>query len=319
MILITGAAGFIGSRLAHRLAAEGAGTLVLADDFSRADKAPNHEALRDAVRVDRTQLWDWLRGRAHALEAVYHLGARTDTAEPDEGIFDQLNLQFSKILWRICTEAGVPLIYASSAATYGDGSLGFSDDVSRLPQLRPLNAYARSKHAFDQWVLEQDRTPPFWAGFKFFNVYGPGEQHKGRMASVVWHAGRQILEGGTLRLFRSHRPDCPDGGQRRDFIFVDDVVKTMRWMLMQRSACGLYNLGSGQARTFLDLGHAVFAAMGRVPDIRFIDMPADIRDSYQYFTEADMTKLRNIAFPLPFVPLEEGVRRYMQEIGLAAG
>jgi ADP-L-glycero-D-manno-heptose 6-epimerase len=319
MILITGAAGFIGSRLARRLAAEGAGTLVLADDFSRADKAPNHEALRDAVRVDRAQLWDWLRGREHELEAVYHLGARTDTTETDEDLFERLNLQFSRTLWRLCTEARVPMVYASSAATYGDGSLGFSDGLSLLPQLRPRNAYARSKHAFDLWVLEQDRTPPFWAGFKFFNVYGPGEQHKGRMASVVWHAGQQIRETGALRLFRSHRPEYQDGGQQRDFIFVDDVVKALRWMMMQRSACGIYNLGSGQARTFLELGQAVFAAMGRAPEIRFIGMPADIRDAYQYFTEADMTKLRNIGFPLPFVPLEEGVRRYMQEIGLAAG
>ncbi|MDX1905935.1 MAG: ADP-glyceromanno-heptose 6-epimerase [Bacteroidia bacterium] len=313
MILITGAAGFIGSCMAVSLRMRGYSSLVLADDFGRADKSPNLTGLEGCLRVSRDELAAWLAAHAGTLSACIHLGARTDTAEADEAVFDRLNVSYSQMIWQVCARAGIPLIYASSAATYGDGSQGFDDDPALIPSLRPLNAYGRSKHLFDKWALTQAEAPPRWAGLKFFNVYGPNEYHKGRMASVIFHAARQIRDTGRLRLFRSHRPDYPDGGQMRDFIYVQDLLDVIAWMLAHPFPSGIYNLGTGQARTFYDLALSVFEGMEVPPVIEYIDIPADIRSSYQYYTQARMDRLRTVAgYPGHFTPLEAGVRTYVQ-------
>lgn len=313
MIVITGAAGFIGSALAAYLNELGETALVLVDDFSRTDKQPNWRTKRYRFAVERTDFIDWLRAYRREVQVIFHLGARTDTTSRDEAVFDELNLRFSQALWQVAADNGIPVFYASSAATYGDGSQGFSDDEALLPKLHPLNPYARSKHAFDLWVLAQPQNPPRWAGFKLFNVFGPNEYHKGRMASVVWHGYNQIRQTGRLRLFRSHRPDYRDGEQRRDFIYVKDVVKVLVHAWQHSLPSGIYNLGTGQARTFLDLAHALFTAMEREPTIEFIDTPADIRDSYQYFTQAEMGKLRAAGYTAPFTSLEEAVQDYVKE------
>jgi ADP-L-glycero-D-manno-heptose 6-epimerase len=311
MIIITGAAGFIGSCVAAGYNAAGRKDIVLVDDFSRADKARNHEDKECIARVHRDELLAWMRPRVRDIEAVIHLGARTDTAEQDWDLFLRLNLNYTQDIWRFCTECQIPLIYASSAATYGAGELGFEDSHAIIPQLKPLNPYGRSKNDFDVWALQQTDAPPFWAGLKFFNVYGPNEYHKGRMASVIFHAYRQIQEQGSLRLFRSHRPDFGDGKQLRDFIYVKDIVAVIRFLLFNQPRPGIYNLGTGQARSFLDLGEGVFHALGLPPQISFIDTPADIRDTYQYFTEAKMDKLLAAGYSDGFTSLEDGIVDYV--------
>ncbi len=312
MYIVTGAAGFIGSCVAAALGKSGLGPLVLVDDFSRADKRPNWEGLEALACVEREQFFAWVQGKESTIRAIIHLGARTDTTEQDRSIFDHLNLGYSKQMWALCARHGIDLIYASSAATYGEGELGFVDDHALIPQLVPLNPYGESKNDFDKWVLTQDEQPPHWAGLKFFNVYGPNEYHKGRMASVMLHAYRQIEASGSLKLFRSHRPDFKDGEQMRDFVYVQDVVRVIQFLLARRPGSAIYNLGTGEARSFLDLGRAVFKAMGRPAEIVFVDTPADIRDKYQYFTEADMGKLRAAGFDQAFVSLESGVEDYVQ-------
>jgi len=313
MILITGAAGFIGSAMAADLIAQGRDDLILVDDFSRADKRPNYVEKSVRALVERDQLFAWLSRQSEPIEGVIHLGARTDTTEFDQSIFDRLNLDYSKRIWQYCTEAQVPLIYASSAATYGGGEQGFDDALSRIDQLRPLNPYGQSKQDFDRWVLAQPDSPPFWAGLKFFNVYGPNEYHKGRMASVIFHAFHQIERTGQMKLFRSHRPEWKDGEQRRDFIYVKDVTAVIRYLMQGQAPSDIYNLGTGLARTFLDLTRSTFVAMGRTPQISFIDIPADIRERYQYFTEANMAKLRQVGYTAPFTSLEAGVQEYVQQ------
>jgi ADP-L-glycero-D-manno-heptose 6-epimerase len=245
-------------------------------------------------------------------EFVFHLGARTDTTEPSVELFNRLNLNYSKEIWSICTEFQIPLVYASSAATYGGGELGYSDKESDIPMLKPLNPYAQSKQDFDCWVLKQEKRPFFWAGLKFFNVYGPNEYHKGRMASVIFHAFRQIRDTGKMTLFESHRDGIGNGEQQRDFVYVKDVCEVCFWLMHHRKNSGIYNLGSGKARTFLDLAKAVFQAMDVPENIAFIPTPIEIRDSYQYFTEADMEKLFGISYPYPFQTLEDGVTDYVQ-------
>lgn len=312
MIVITGAAGFIGSNLVKGLNAEGYYDLVLVDDFSRTDKEGNFAETQFSSQVEREEFPVWLREYQKFVQFVFHLGARTDTTEFDWSVFEKLNLGYSKTVWDICTEFGIPLIYASSAATYGDGSLGYSDEHSLVPDLQPLNPYGRSKNEFDKWVLERSKSPSFWAGMKFFNVYGPGEYHKGRMASVVYHTFRQISETGKMQLFRSHHPDFKDGEQLRDFIYVKDVVKVLIWFMENRKNSGIYNLGTGNAETFLELVNRSFEAMGVVPSISFIDTPADIRDKYQYYTRAEMDKLRRAGYPGSFSNLKEGVEDYIK-------
>lgn len=313
MLILTGAAGFIGSVVAGHLIRKEQTDLILVDDFTVDVKRPNWEAKENAGKVQRDKLESFLAEQADTISAVIHLGARTDTAEQDKELFDRLNVNYSKMIWTFCTKNQIPLVYASSAATYGGGELGFVDDHSLVDQLRPLNPYGESKNEFDQWVLEQDAQPPFWAGLKFFNVYGPNEWHKGRMASVILHAFRQISATGGLKLFRSHRDEIEDGHQERDFIFVKDIANVIDWLLSHRPKSGIYNLGTGKARTFLDLGKGVFKALGKEEKITFIDTPADIRDTYQYFTEADMSKLRNEGYSAPFTTLEDGIDEYVKQ------
>ena len=310
-IIITGAAGFIGSVLSGYYNRLGYVSLILVDDFTRSEKERNHRDKKALQRIGRSQFAEQSAGLR--ADAVIHLGARTDTTEKDSRIFNELNLEYSKMIWHFATERQIPLIYASSAATYGRGEQGYSDDHARIPLLRPLNPYGRSKQDFDLWVLEQEKQPPFWAGLKFFNVYGPNEYHKGRMASVVFHAYRQIRESGKMKLFRSHRPDVADGMQMRDFIYVMDVVQVIDFLLREEVESGIYNLGSGRAQSFLDLVRAVFAALGQEPRIEFIDTPEDIRGSYQYFTEAKMDKLRKAGYTAGFRSLEEGVPEYVTQ------
>ncbi len=313
MIVITGAAGFIASCLTAHLNQLGFFDLVLVDDFSPEAKARNLESCRFSQKVHRDEFAAWLTTNADMVQFVFHLGARTDTTEFDKSIFDRLNLNYSKEVWQICTDNGIPLVYASSAATYGLGEHGYSDNHRVVDQLKPLNPYGDSKNDFDKWVLKQEKHPPFWAGLKFFNVYGPNEYHKGRMASVIMHAYKQIHERGYVNLFRSHREDVKDGGQSRDFIYVKDIVKVCAWLMQNRKHSGLLNLGTGKARSFYDLAAATFSALGLQPDIRFIDTPADIRDTYQYFTEADMTKLRSWGYSDSFFELGEGIADYVQQ------
>lgn len=311
MIVITGAAGFIGSALAHYLNEQFYNDLVLVDDFSRSDKGRNLAALKYTALVPRDEFGQWIDTNHRLVQFVFHLGARTDTAEFNKDIFNRLNLNYSKMVWLKCVQYGLPLVYASSAATYGMGENGYRDDHAIVPLLKPLNPYGESKNEFDKWVLLQKETPYFWAGFKFFNVYGPNEYHKGRMASVVFHAFRQIRDTGKMKLFRSHREDVKDGEQKRDFIYVKDVVRVLFYFMLHRKDSGIYNLGTGNARSFLDLARNVFRALGKEEFIEFIDTPADIRDKYQYFTEADISKLRKAGYNYTFYSLEEGIFDYV--------
>jgi ADP-L-glycero-D-manno-heptose 6-epimerase len=312
LIVVTGAAGFIGSCLAGFLNEKGYKNLVLVDEFRRSDKFSNLDDIAFASKVDRDDFFDWLKLEQHTPAFIFHLGARTDTTEFDYEVHRRLNLEYSKKVWEYCTGHNVPLVYASSAATYGAGEKGYNDDHEVVDVLKPLNPYGESKNEFDKWVLRQKSRPPFWAGLKFFNVYGPNEYHKGRMASVIWHAYNQIKKDGEVKLFRSHRPDFKDGEQLRDFIYVKDVLKVCFWLMQARPASAIYNLGTGKARTFADLVKSTFAALDIPASIRFIDMPEDIREKYQYFTEANMKKLRDAGYTEPFYSLERGVKDYVQ-------
>lgn len=316
MIVVTGAAGFIGSCLISRLNKDNYNIIVTVDDFSsaswRTDKNKNLEGKTIKERVDRENFFEWLKANQEFVEFIFHIGARTDTTEFDKSIFDKLNVDYSKKIWKACVDHQIPLVYASSAATYGLGEKGYDDNESVIYDLKPLNPYGESKNEFDKWALQQEEKPFYWAGLKFFNVYGPNEYHKGRMASVIYHAFNQISATDKMKLFRSHNPDFKDGEQIRDFIYVKDVVEVCMFLMHHRKDSGLYNLGTGEARTFLDLTRNTFKAMGKEENIEFIDTPEDIRDKYQYFTEANMEKLRSIGYDKPFQSLEEGVEDYVK-------
>jgi ADP-L-glycero-D-manno-heptose 6-epimerase len=314
-ILITGAAGFIASRLVKSLNDLGYHQLYLMDDFTIESKKSNFENLSCIDKIDRSLVDSFLNDHL-SLDAVIHLGARTDTTEMDYSIHEKLNLNFSKILWNYTTKHQIPFVYASSAATYGDGSLGYQDNHEIIQQLQPLNPYGVSKNEFDKWAIHQSKIgnqPSRWYGLKFFNVYGLGESHKGRMASVIFHAYHQIKKAGTMKLFRSHRTDFADGEQKRDFIDVADILKVIEWLMQNPVASGLYNLGTGKAETFLSLAEGVFESLNLSPQIQFVDTPEDIREKYQYFTEADMSKLRDAGYSFPFTDLKTGIRKYVQE------
>jgi len=312
MIVVTGAAGFIGSCLVGKLNELGFNDLVLVDDFSKSDKKNNYSNKKYSALVERSNFQSWINQNNQWIEFIFHLGARTDTTEFNKTIFDELNLNYSKMVWNSCVEFGIPLVYASSAATYGLGELGYKDDESIVQNLKPLNPYGDSKNDFDIWALQQDKKPFFWAGLKFFNVFGPNEYHKGRMASVVFHAYNQIQAVGKVKLFRSHNTKFKDGYQLRDFIYVKDVVNVMCFLLEHRKNSGLYNLGTGEARAFYDLAAATFNACAVKENIEFIDIPADIREKYQYYTCADMTKLRSIGYTSKFTSLEDAVDDYVK-------
>jgi ADP-L-glycero-D-manno-heptose 6-epimerase len=315
MIIVTGAAGFIGSCLVKRLNQEGFNAIIAVDKFDSPAKARNLDGARIQQLVDRDNFFSWLDSNYELTEFIFHIGARTDTTEFDKSVFDALNVNYSKEVWKRSVRYQIPLVYASSAATYGLGENGYMDhdDPRSLEKLKPLNPYGWSKLEFDLWAVRQEDKPFYWAGLKFFNVYGPNEYHKGRMASVVWHAARQIQDMGKIKLFRSHRSDIADGKQSRDFIYVKDVVEVCMYLMEHRQNSGIYNLGSGRARTFLDLGSAVFSALGKKPDIEFIDTPSDIRDKYQYFTEADMSRLRRAGYSKDFYTLEAGIEDYVRD------
>lgn len=286
--------------------------VVAVDAFDDPDKYRNLEGKRLEAKVERSEFFDWLDANEDQVQFVFHLGARTDTGETDEELFRELNLDYTKRIWERCVRYGLPLLYASSAATYGKGGHGFVDDHSIVPSLEPLNAYGRSKNDLDRWALEQEETPYFWAGLKFFNVYGPNEYHKGRMASVVYHTFQQIRKTGGMKLFKSHHPDFEDGEQQRDFIYVKDVLDICIFLMHHRKDNGLYNVGTGTPRTFWDLAVATFRAMEREPRIEFIPTPQDIRPNYQYYTCAEMSKLRRIGFDQEFTSLEAGVEEYVR-------
>jgi ADP-L-glycero-D-manno-heptose 6-epimerase len=321
-ILLTGAAGFIGSYMLGYLNKQGYNKIIIVDDFTDEDKWFNFDSKKFITKVEREELFDWLRVADPKIEFVFHLGARTDTTEFDYSIHERLNVEYSKQIWNYCSEKNIPLVYASSAATYGSGEFGYKDDHDIADQLQPLNPYGISKNEFDKWALRQaaivradtnyNAAPPFWAGLKFFNVYGPNEYHKERMASVIFHSFNQIQKTGKVKLFKSHKAEFKDGEQLRDFIYVEDVAKVCYWLMDHHISSGLYNLGTGKARTFEDLVKATFAGTGKKPAIEFIDMPEDIRDKYQYFTEADMTKLRDAGYADSFYSLEDGVGDYVK-------
>lgn len=313
VIVVTGAAGFIGSYLTGYLNHLGFYKLVLVDDFSAEKKTANLAGKKYLHKIHREQFFAWQKDNPGLIDYVFHLGARTDTTEMDYAIHKKWNLDYSKQVWELCTANNIPLVYASSAATYGNGELGYSDSHELASKLHPLNPYGRSKNEFDIWALQQKMTPPFWAGLKFFNVFGPNEYHKARMASVIFHSFNQIKEKGEVKLFRSHHPDYKDGEQIRDFIYVRDVVNICVWLMQHQPASGLYNTGTGKARTFNDLVRAIFDTLQLPERIVYIDTPIDIRDKYQYFTEADMHKLHKAGYNEPFYSLEEGVREYVSE------
>lgn len=313
MIIVTGAAGFIGSYLIQKLNAENFNAIIAVDKFDVPSKSKNLEGLKVQEFVDRDLFLDWLDNNNELVEFIFHIGAKTDTAEFDVDLLTRMNTQYTKDVWKRCIRYQIPLVYASSAATYGLGENGYEDDEAKINLLKPLNPYGQSKQDFDVWALQQKTKPFFWAGLKFFNVYGPNEYHKGRMASVIWHAYNQINKTGKMKLFKSHNPAYKDGEQMRDFVYVKDVAEVCFFLMQYRKSSGIYNLGSGKARTFLDLTKAVFKSMGKKEDIEFIDTPADIRDKYQYFTEANMNKLKEIGYSKPFFTLEEGTEDYVKE------
>jgi ADP-L-glycero-D-manno-heptose 6-epimerase len=312
MIIVTGAAGFIGSCLISRLNADNFNYIIAVDDFSNPEKLKNLEGKKIQEKVDREVFFKWLEKNHAGVEFIFHIGARTDTTEFDKSIFDKLNLNYSKKIWEACCQFQIPLVYASSAATYGLGEYGYKDDEKNIPKLKPLNPYGESKNDFDIWALKQEKKPFYWAGLKFFNVYGPNEYHKGRMASVIFHAFHQITKNKQMKLFRSHNPEFKDGEQIRDFVYVKDVVEVIMFLMHHRKDSGIYNLGSGKARTFLDLAKNTFKATSVKEHIEFIDTPVDIRDKYQYFTEADMNKLISIGYNKPFSTLENGINDYVK-------
>lgn len=311
MIVITGAAGFIGSALVTKLNNENFKDLVLVDDFSNEQKNKNIDNKYFSIKIHRDIFPQWLKLNHKFVEFIFHLGARTDTTEFNYEILERLNTNYSKTLWQFSIEYGLPIIYASSAATYGNGELGYKDDDNIVYQLKPLNPYGISKNEFDKWAISQKQKPYFWAGLKFFNVYGPNEYHKKRMASVIFHSYNQIQATGKIKLFKSHRKGVANGEQKRDFIYVKDVCDVLFFLMNNRKNSGIYNLGTGKARSFNDLAKSIFKVLKIKENIEYIDTPEDIRDKYQYFTQADMNKLRSIGYTKPFTSLEQGINDYV--------
>lgn len=311
MIIVTGAAGFIGSCMVGKLNSLNIDNIIIVDDFTKENKLKNWTNKHFSDKIQREDFFKWAELNIQKIDFIIHLGARTDTTESDYSVFEELNLSYSQRMWSFATKHGIPLLYASSAATYGDGRFGYSDNEKNISKLVPLNAYGKSKNEFDKWVLKQKNQPPYWAGFKFFNVYGPNEYHKGRMSSVIYHSYNQIHETGKIKLFRSHNPAYLDGEQLRDFIYVKDVINVLYWFLQKPRKSSIYNLGTGYARHFLSLANATFKALNIEPSIEFIDIPIDIRNQYQYYTQAEMKKLKSLGYRKSFHSLENGIDEYV--------
>lgn len=307
-IIITGAAGFIGSCVAQHFRLQGY-QLLLVDDFSKVEKKANTSQFSNSIKIDRTTFINHIDD--YSCKQMIHLGARTDTTEMDYKIHEELNLNYSKKIWHYCIKHNIQLLYASSAATYGNGEHGYKDNHEIIDQLTPLNPYGISKNEFDKWAIAQKEQPKQWQGLKFFNVFGPNEYHKGRMASVIFHAYHQVKKTQAMKLFKSHHADYENGEQQRDFVYVKDVVSVIDWLAHNNIANGIYNLGTGKARTFKDLAQAVFASLNMESNISFIETPSDIRDNYQYFTKADMDKLIEAGYPNAFMSLEQAVQDYV--------
>ncbi len=315
-ILVTGAAGLIGWQFVRSCNQLGI-PVISVDHPEHFETRSEHQNTDFGTKIDREKLISWLEANSPEISAVVHLGACTDTTELDEEYLKKMNLEYSQNLWNYCTEKKIPFVYASSAATYGEGENGYTDDEAQFSKLKPLNPYGESKRLFDIWALDQERqgkSPPAWSGFKFFNVYGFGETHKGSMASVILHAYNQIKKSGGAKLFRSHREGIAHGEQKRDFILVQDVVDVLHFARTKPIQRGIYNLGTGQARTFLDLVRNVFKALNLPERIEFIDTPEHLRARYQYFTQAEMARLRQAGYTKPFTSLEDGVRKYVAEL-----
>ncbi|CCG41746.1 ADP-glyceromanno-heptose 6-epimerase [Magnetospirillum molischianum] len=324
MILVTGGAGFIGSNILAALEQRNAGKLVACDRLRSNNKWRNIAKRELADIVHPEQLFDFLEANRKGIEVIFHMGAISATTETDADKIVANNFSLTLALWKWCAMNNVRMIYASSAATYGDGTHGFDDDASieHLAKLLPLNAYGWSKHLFDRRVARKlsvgSRRPPQWVGLKFFNVYGPNEYHKGTQQSVVAQIYPHAVAGAAYQLFRSHNPKYPDGGQLRDFIWIGDVIDVMMWAYDNPQVNGLFNVGTGKARSFLDLANSVYRSVGREPQIKFRDTPIEIRDKYQYFTEARMDRLREAGYDRPFTGLEQGVETYVKRYLAAA-
>ena len=313
MIIVTGAAGFIGSNVVAALNVHGAE--VLAVDTPGADaKTGNLSDLKIRGYVEKDALFAWLQKNHAQVEGVVHMGACSDTTESNRDYMMSTNYEYTRSLWSLCTGYKKRFVYASSAATYGDGALGYNDR-EHPGKFKPLNLYGESKQLFDLWALDQSEAPPLWAGLKFFNVFGPREQHKARMASVVYHFFHQIQKTGKARLFKSDHPDYPDGGQMRDFIYVKDAVAAVLHFLHTPAigSNGVYNVGTGVARSYRDLTLGIFSALGHAPQIEYFPMPDDLKGRYQYFTQADTVKLRASGFSQPFHTLEDGITDYVRK------
>ncbi len=313
MLVVTGGAGFIGSALIWQLNELGIEDIIVVDHLGTGPKWKNLAKRHFSQIIHKDDFLGWLKSNKDKIDGIFHMGACSSTTEEDADYLVRNNLQYSIDLFNYCTTEKIPFIYASSAATYGSREQDFfDDDAYTARSLRPINKYGFSKHVFDCWVLKQEKTPPFWAGLKFFNVYGPNEYHKGGQASVVFHAFPQIRDEGQLRLFKSHKEGYADGEQQRDFVYVKDVVKVIWHLFEKKKTSGIYNLGTGQARSFLDLGKATFTAMGKPVKIEWIKMPETLRGQYQYFTKAELKKLREQGgYNAPFFSLEEGVADYV--------
>lgn len=325
-VVVTGAAGFIGSCLVRFLNDKGYKKLILVDDFTQVEKDINLEGKDFLIKIERENFFNWLQQEDREIDFVFHIGARTDTTEFDYSVHEHLNVDYSKKIWNYCTANRIPLVYASSAATYGLGEFGYSDDHKVIRDLKPLNPYGVSKNEFDKWALKKAddnllmglNTPPAWAGLKFFNVYGPNEYHKARMASVIFHSYNQIIEKSFVKLFKSHKKAYNDGEQLRDFIYVKDVLKICYWFLEcwltdpHTFISGIYNVGTGKARTFNDLVKSTFHGLDMEPAIEYIEMPFDIQNTYQYYTQAEMQKIRDAGYKEDVYSLEDGVGDYVR-------
>jgi ADP-L-glycero-D-manno-heptose 6-epimerase len=323
MVIVTGAAGFIGYQLAKRLKALGH-SVIGVDELLFFESRSEHSDMQFDLKVSPDEIlhdrfYETLVEKGTPVRAIFHMGACSDTTEMREEFLKRVNVEYSKRLWECSIRFRIPFIYASSAATYGAGDQGYSDDETKMHLLRPLNPYGQSKLEFDLWALSESRRgsePPAWSGFKFFNVYGFGERHKGRQSSVVLQGFDQVRSNGRIRLFRSHKDGVADGEQKRDFVYVRDVVEALIFAFTKPIQRGVFNLGSGHARSFLDLAHATFASLGAKPEIEFIDTPVEIRSRYQYFTQASMNRLRAEGFHQEFTPLEQGVRETIHALQL---